>query len=132
MMLGFTFSEKEPKIEQSFVDLLMQGFRTRSLRLPLFFLGFIALAVPLNLSTGGDGWEVFSKLVQPTGFKGISRSWDPPLFVFLLIAFLVDGLVWAFYWFFRVRNPNYIKKMEAYERKKQASQIESPKTQNQQ
>ncbi len=124
MMLGFSFSEKEPNIEQSFGHLLMQGVRTRSLRLPLLFLGFIALAVPLNLLNGGDGWEVFSKLVQPTGFKGISRHWDPPLFVFLIIAIFVDGFVWSLYWFFRVRNPSYIKKMEEYKRRKLSSKSE--------
>lgn len=120
--MSSSFCEKKPNIEQSFGDLVKQGFRTRVLRLPLFFFGFITLAVLLNLLNGGDGWEIFSKFIEPTGFKGISTRWDPPLFVFLIIAILVDGFLWALYWFFRTRNPNYIKKMEAYERKKQSLQ----------
>lgn len=123
MMSNFSY-EKKPSIEQSFGNLVKQGFRTRVLRLPLFFSGFITLAVLLNLLNGGDGWEIFSKFIESTGLKGISRRWDPPLFVFLIIAILVDGFIWAVYWFFRTRNPNYIKKMEEYERKKNSSQSE--------
>lgn len=116
MIFSFMFKDEVPRIEQSFIDLVIQGFRSRLIRGPLILLGFIFLALLANLLNGGDGWEIFPRLIQPTGLKGIAKSFDPPVLVFLMITLLFAGFIWALYWYLRVRNPTHIKKQEAYEK----------------
>lgn len=115
-MSFFIFRGKAPHKDQSFVELLTQGLQTRVIRGPFVLLGFIGFAVLINLFKGGSGWEIFPRLFQPTGLKGIASSFDPPLLVFLMLAILLDGFIWAIYWYLRTRNPTYIKKQEAYEK----------------
>jgi hypothetical protein len=76
-----------------------------------------ALVIPL---------AVFLPILLNHPSESIGVIWhlvtSPFAWVIYLLLFVFDALIRAAYWHIRERNPNYIKKMEAYERKKQSLQ----------
>ena len=83
-----------------------------------------ALVIPL---------AVFLPILLNHPSESIGVIWhlvtSPVAWVIYLVLFVFDALIRAAYWHIRERNPNYIKKMEEYERKKNSSQSEISKEQ---
>ena len=89
-----------------FVENLMELFSFKFLLLP------VAVAFIKSLNADELAIAFFQVFLEPF-------TW-----YYSFVIFVADAFIRAAYWYARERNPNYIKKMEEYERKKNSSQSE--------
>lgn len=115
-MRRFFLRHAPPSIEKNFLQLLYENFIDR---LAAFSLMLFAVCIFLSgraIWNQTDVLKEVAKIFAPTGFlKGIPESLDPPIAVYFFLALMLDVLVSSTYWYFRVRNPKYIKKQKEYE-----------------
>lgn len=63
-------------------------------------------------------FEFYEKFVTPVELLGLNL----PFFVWLIVLFYVSSPIDSTYWYYRERNPKYIRKMEEIERVRQAKE----------